>query len=551
MQHLSGSPFLILFLCSITGIHFLPNPIYAQFGDDPGQLHGDYQIDAAYYLEDSIIGTQEYPSTIGSNTYFHMVYTKGDFSAGARFEGYNPVLQGFQPEYEGNAIPYKFVRYQGDMVDVTAGNIYEQFGSGMVFRTYQEWNLGFDNSLYGVRAIIQPMEGIRAKVLTGRQRSFMQLTDGILRGGDIEFRLNSLVPGWKEKTWQWTVGGSAVSKFQEDNNPTKKLPENVMAWAARSGIIFGDFNIKGEFAYKYNDPSLANSFSYAYGSASLLNVAYSKRGIGANLTVKRIDNFDFRSDRNAVANDALINYLPPITPQLTYRLPTLYPYQTQPLGEQGLQLDVYYNIKRGTLIGGKYGTNLSFNYSLVRNIETQAVNTPAIRKSEWVSFGTSTNYQSIGLDVSRKMSRKFKLKAKYLFIEADQSALLTSLSGQISQLTSHIGIADLSYKIKSRMYLRTELQTLLTEEDYGDWITGLAELQYKKWFFAFINEYNVGNPDPSLRIHYPSLNAGYTTGTTRIALQAGRQRAGVLCVGGVCRQIPATSGLSLSVSGTF
>jgi len=31
----------------------------------------------------------------------------------------------------------------------------------------------------------------------------------------------------------------------------------------------------------------------------------------------------------------------------------------------------------------------------------------------------------------------------------------------------------------------------------------------------------------------------------------GRQRAGIFCVGGVCRQVPAANGLTLSVTSTF
>ena len=38
---------------------------------------------------------------------------------------------------------------------------------------------------------------------------------------------------------------------------------------------------------------------------------------------------------------------------------------------------------------------------------------------------------------------------------------------------------------------------------------------------------------------------------TRIALSYGRQREGLLCVGGVCRYVPAATGASISISTSF
>ena len=41
-----------------------------------------------------------------------------------------------------------FARYaDSPKVDFTVGNFYEQFGSGIVLRAYEEWALGIDNAL--------------------------------------------------------------------------------------------------------------------------------------------------------------------------------------------------------------------------------------------------------------------------------------------------------------------------------------------------------------------------------------------------------------------
>jgi len=44
---------------------------------------------------------------------------------------------------------------------------------------------------------------------------------------------------------------------------------------------------------------------------------------------------------------------------------------------------------------------------------------------------------------------------------------------------------------------------------------------------------------------------GYIEGATRITISGGRQRQGIFCVGGVCRVVPASNGVSLSVTTSF
>ena len=37
--------------------------------------------------------------------------------------------------------------YTIDGLEITAGNFYEQFGSGLIFRSYEEKGLGIDNAM--------------------------------------------------------------------------------------------------------------------------------------------------------------------------------------------------------------------------------------------------------------------------------------------------------------------------------------------------------------------------------------------------------------------
>jgi hypothetical protein len=90
------------------------------------------------------------------------------------------------------------------------------------------------------------------------------------------------------------------------------------------------------------------------------------------------------------------------------------------------------------------------------------------------------------------------------------------------------------------------------DNNNGNWIYALAEYTVApKWFISLFNEYNYGNEDPNRRLNYLSGNIIYVKDAMRLTLGYGRVRGGILCVGGVCRPVPASNGFSLSVSSTF
>jgi hypothetical protein len=88
--------------------------------------------------------------------------------------------------------------------------------------------------------------------------------------------------------------------------------------------------------------------------------------------------------------------------------------------------------------------------------------------------------------------------------------------------------------------------------DKGNWATALIEYTVApSYFISFINQYNYGNPDADKRVNYPNITCGYIHESTRVMLSYGRQRAGLFCVGGVCRFVPANNGLTLSFTQSF
>ena len=86
----------------------------------------------------------------------------------------------------------------------------------------------------------------------------------------------------------------------------------------------------------------------------------------------------------------------------------------------------------------------------------------------------------------------------------------------------------------------------------GNWATALVEWwPNSNFFMAVYDQYNYGNPNEKLKIHYYLGTMGYNSGPHRITVSYGKQSAGIFCVGGVCRVVPASNGLTLSITSSF
>ena len=158
--------------------------------------------------------------------------------------------------------------------------------------------------------------------------------------------------------------------------------------------------------------------------------------------------------------------------------------------------------------------------------------------------------QDFNIEIKRKINKKLKTSFTYFnFIFEDRAILVAK---HHEKIYAHIAVVDVTVKLKSKHALRTEIQHLWTEQDQGNW--AFAQLEYTispHWFFAILDQYNYGNREEAQQIHYLLGNVGYINGPHRFSLQYGRQRAGVFCVGGVCRAVPASNGLTFTLTSSF
>jgi hypothetical protein len=514
-----------------------------------GRLVGSFETNSIFYVEDSKTGAIMPQDNFGSNNYLKLDYYQGKFSAGIQGEAYMPVLQGYPTDLTKVALTNYYAQWVDDSFSVTAGTFYEQFGSGLLFRAYEDRTLGMNNALTGARFTYNYRDIVALKAIWGMPRLGMKFTDTQVRGGDISFAISNLV-GWKSTVL--AVEGSVINRYESISADLKEeggKPSST-GFSGRVNFEYKGFTVRGEYidagerhypngAYDgVNDPRID---LIKNGNAQLLELGYSGHGLGVNVTARRLEYMDMPTVYRNTSTANALNYIPALTAQYSYLLMNLNPYIVQPStmlgsyiapGEIGGQVDIYYNVARKTWLGGKRGMKLGLNYStywsLVEDRSAKADN---------------LLWQSINFTLEKQITRKFKLNFLYSFQEYNESHGVNPYTWK-----TNIFVADMLYKWTPTISTRLELQYLQSKSDDKDWMAALAEVNFAPHWSLFVSDmYNHGKT----KLHYYNAGVSYTKSRTRIQLSYGRNRAGVVCSGGVCRNIPAYTGANLMITTSF
>lgn len=523
--------------------------LHAQEKKDIGVLSGGFETYNQLYQKDSATAAIVPPDKFGSNNYLKLDYQYKNFTAGVQFEAYLPLLAGYpgSNSLKGGKIINRYFTYRNKTLAVTVGDFYEQFGNGLIFRAFENRQIGINNALEGANVQFQASPFLGVKVVYGRQRQYFEYSDGIIRGADITMNWNKVNPG-KVSTSdnQFTTGFSVISRYEPYTGADPKIKTTADAWAARFDFNNSDFYVNGEFVSKSSDAHFANSFYTMKGRAVLLNAGITKNNLGINGTFRRLENMDFRTGRNATQGELLVNYLPALTKQHDFSLSNIYVYNAQALGEIGFQGDVAYNFLKGSSIGGKYGAHLTVNMSQYNNLDITGSH-PDGFTTNFFSFGRDKYYQDINIEFRKKWSAKTTTTFLFQNLFYNKSVIE---GGVYDNVKATIAAADIQIKYAPKKSVRFELQHLATTQDKKNWAAALAELGFApKWTFFVQDMYNYGNTVK--KIHYYTFGTGYTWETTRVLVSYGRQRAGLVCVGGVCRMVPASTGLNVTMTTNF
>ncbi len=504
---------------------------------EKGYLTGSFESNDNLYVKDQGNDFTPDPDRFGSNNYLKLDYYRGNFSMGMQLEAYMPAVIGYPDELSRFALSNLYANWRDDNFQITAGTFYEQFGSGLLFRSWEDRLLGVNNALMGARFAYNWEDKIAFKAIWGMPRLGMEFTDTQVRGADLSISLANLV-GLNDMVL--SLEGSVLNKYQVISITAEEAggKPNSLGWSGRLNFDYEGFFLKGE--YVDLGEKLVN-LQKKRGNAQLIEAGYNGNGLGVTVTGRRLEWMGQKIllTSNSTAN--LISYVPAMSTQYTYMLTTLHPYNPQlgddtydfNSGEIGGQIDAFYNFRRGTAIGGKRGMKIHANFSTYYTLA-----------KEGTAKAGNLLFRDLSVDIERQWTKKFKMVLQYSMQERN----IGNYGKYKSTAVSNIFVADLLHKWTNQFSTRLELQYLTTKEDEKDWMAALLEVSFAPHWSVWASDmYNHGET----KKHYYNVGVSFTKGRTRVAAGYGRYKDGDICSGGVCRTIPKYTGANFSVTTSF
>ena len=479
-----------------------------------------------------------------SNNYLKIAYSRGRFSAGLQGEWYPSPLPGYDEALKGWSLPVKYVAWQQKRWSLTGGDFYEQFGSGILLRSWEDRALGLANSLGGVR-FKGDFDGIAVTLVAGAPRSARSYAPSLVSGADLTLDPFCLLG--RDNPLGLTFGAGITDRYEWAPEDDMSLllgtdaPKSVLLHSLRAGIAPGAFQLSFEYVGKGKDftpvrhRGSGDTYVLEAGKAFSAEASWTGSNLSLTASWRYLDNMTFRSFRTlgALVPSNTLNYLPALCQQQTYMLASLNPYETFAEGESGFRGDAYYRFKRGSLLGGKYGMTLHVGGSWINALGKVLPR----RESDQLA------YRDLNIDLERKWNKKLKT---ILFVSIQEcSPTHGNRKGTEAQ---NVFVVENLYKFSSSTSLRTELQYLYSEEREKGWMAGLVELGIAPhWSFQLSDMYNHG----STKDHYWNVSASWSRETLKCILGYGRSREGMVCSGGVCRWQPEYKGLFIRAQYAF
>lgn len=527
-------------------------------------VNGAFQSTLNYFIKDVRIGAANIPQyegrPLGADAWFNVNADFGKWKGGVRFDFFhNSNLLNPSSSYTARGLGIWFLETDYKNFSLRIGAIYNQIGSGIIYRAYEERPLLIDTALKGGQLSYKTESNWDITVFAGRQRFLFSSYDAFLYGGKVEGFMSMgkkddvfLTPGLGFLGKRLSDGsvGKLVSVLRNyvGDERIEQFSYHSQALSGYTGINYKSIAIYLEAAIKlpevFLDPLLETTkitgvtsqgrFVKELGSVYYTTVSYSKKGLGITIEGKRTSNFDLRTDPTLLLNNGLIGFLPPMNHITTYRLTGRYNPATQLTSELAFQADVKYKLGKDYL--------LNANFSNITSLENKLL------------------YREVFFDLNYKPSRKFNSHfgiQRQWYNQSIYEGKPQNITPLVRTWTPYM---DLLYKFTRKKSLKIESQYMATGQDYGSWFYLLAEYGLAPhWRFELSGMYNIipntGNPNipegAGGKILYPTAAVYLQWKQSRYGLRYVKQVEGVVCTGGVCRLEPAFSGFKFEINSIF
>lgn len=505
-----------------------------------GVFSGDLMTNVNFFNRDTAInasGNPLYDNLLsGGESWLSLRYSNYGFTGYLRMDAFhNSNLRFPTQPTTGFGIGAWSISKEFQKLSITGGYIYDQIGSGIIFRAYEDRGLLIDNALVGLRLKYDLTDNISVKAFTGQQKNLFDRYAPIIKGINFEgsFSIKDKVffnpgIGAVNRTMDKSSMDAVITRINALPIEERKEPKyNMYALTAYNMLSAGNFSWYVEGSYKsqeaFNDYN--GGIQVHDGSLFYTNMSYAVKGLAANVTAKRTQNFVMRTSPSESANFGMVNWQPIVAQIRPQRLIARYTPQSLDWSELALGGNILYSPN------DEYDFNVSYTH--INTIEKLKLYREAyfetnIRSIKNVRLQLGVHYMNYNQEY-------YQFKPGHAMVKA-----LTPF-------------AEFAYKLSPKRSITVQAQYMDTKQDFGSW--AFLQLEYAlapKWSFAISDMYNIKPSNATAKKeHYYNAFVAYTKGAHRFSAAWVKQVEGINCTGGVCRYEPAFNGFKLMITSSF
>lgn len=412
------------------------------------------------------------------------------------------ALLGYPENLKGNGFTNYYATYATQKVTATVGHFYEQFGSGLVLRSWEDRTTWIQQCNFSTRKT-NPTNWLTTKLIGGKKRNAYSTGDGLIWGADVETTIKNDIA----KKYFVSAGLSYVGKKEDYIGSIPNFPTTIHLVSTRFNYQKDKLELNAEFAIRTKDGTindvgdLINTNRYFVGDVIQIGGSYNSENSGVTFVVRQVNNFTQKTDRKALQNQLLLNYIPALTKQHHYSLTNIYVYNPQTrfsflpgnilnaVGEIGGQIEWFKNFPKKSKIGGKYGLQLNVHLS---NYAGLAFSTIDIETAKISNIKTNkTNFRDFNIEIKKTWNKKLKTNFTYVNLLYNQKVIEGFGS---EELKANTVVIENIIKLKGVHSLRTDIQHMWVENGKGNWAAFTLEYSIAPSLNFFVADlYNYGN----------------------------------------------------------
>ena len=478
---------------------------------------------------------------------------KGDFSAGIRFE----AADSSEHNEAISDITKRYFSYSNEDLTITAGDFYSTFGRGLVLDLREEKADFFDNKVTGGR-VEYDGDKFSFQALGGKsyfkyindfdpKNQFIDEMNNTVYGSEGVLNLSEV---FKIEDYSFALGGSYLHMEGDAVSETQYLYRENFIEKTEIGAV--SFSISAFDIDFYNEYAIKNTFRSPMkrGWANYSSLAYGMSGFGVTFEFK--DYYQYGANPNApVSGFSPYQNGPEVTIDHVSHLLKTHPHEINPNDEIGYKLSLRINPFDDFDLTAIFATASkheddklfpNFDDDYLPYYDSWMDGRYHFGKYSAVLGGGYYYDSPLSKDQNQNVIPGEEGEAERVYTDERKTMLL-----------------ELGYELTASSALKIageyQLVTQEKHEQDPDFNDLYASIEYAYPQFGYINLSFI-NTSEEVAEDAPESWFGVEAGINildnhKLELFYGRERAGVKCSGGTCRQVPEFDGFKMTLVSSF